>query len=58
MQNQHARHIQSDLDTIRLNYEARMALNQYRRDRMIGWSLVTVALGVPVIAAFAVLIFR
>jgi hypothetical protein len=58
MQNQQARHIQSDIETIRLNYEARMNLNQYRRDRLVGWSLLTVALGVPVIAAVAVLIFR
>lgn len=56
MQNQQARHIQSDIETIRLNYEARMNLNQYRRNRMIGWSLVLVATVVPAIAALVVLL--
>jgi sulfate adenylyltransferase subunit 1 (EFTu-like GTPase family) len=56
MQNQQARHIQSDIETIRLNYQARMNLNQYRRDRMVGWSLVIVALAVPGIAAGIILI--
>ena len=58
MQNQQARHIQSDIDSIRLAYEARMNLNQYRRVRMVGWSLLTVALGVPAIAAAFVIFFR
>jgi hypothetical protein len=58
MQNQQARYIQSDIDTIRLNYEARMNLNQYRRVRMVGWSLVIVAIGVPAIVSVTVLIFR
>jgi hypothetical protein len=58
MQNKTACQIQDDLDTIRLNYQARMNLNQYRRDRLVGWSLLTVALAVPSIAAALVIIFR
>lgn len=56
MQNQQARHIQSDLDSIRLNYEARMNLNQYRRDRMVGWSLIGLIVVVPAIAALVIII--
>lgn len=54
MQNQEARHIQSDLENIRLAYEARMNLNQYRRDRMIGWSLLAVLVAVPALAAILI----
>ncbi len=54
MQNETALRTQAEIDSIRLNYEARMNLNQYRRDRMIGWALIAVIVLVPAIAAFLV----
>lgn len=56
MQNKTAQAIQSDIDSIRARHEAEMNLNQYRRDRMVGWSLIGLIVTVPAIAALIILL--
>lgn len=56
MQNKTAAAIQAEIDFMRRMYAARMNENQPRRDRMIGYCLLAVALGVPVIAALIIIL--
>jgi len=51
MQNKSAAQIQAELDFMRSMYASRRSLNRPRHEALIGWSLVTVALAVPAIAA-------
>lgn len=55
-QNKSARQIQAEIDLMRLAYIDRMLADQPRRDAMIGWCLVSIALVVPAIAALALII--
>ena len=48
--------IQAEIDLIRLAYTERMIINQPRRDRMVGWCLLLIALVVPSLAALVILI--
>jgi hypothetical protein len=51
-----AAEIQREIDLMRSMYATRRSLNQPRRDAMVGWCLVGLALAVPAIAAIAILI--
>ncbi len=48
--------IQRDIDLMRAMYAERRSLNHIRHETMIGWSLVAVAVGIPVLIAIAILI--
>lgn len=49
--------IQADIQLMRLAYAERRSLNHHRHEAMIGYGLLAVALGVPVIAAAIALLF-
>jgi hypothetical protein len=57
-QNRTAAAIQSEIEFMRAMYCQRRCLNRRRHEAMVGWSLITVAVAVPAIAAAAVLILR
>jgi hypothetical protein len=48
--------IQRDIDLMRVMYAERRSMNRIRQETMIGWSLVAVAVGLPIIIAIAILI--
>jgi hypothetical protein len=56
MQNKTTAQLQAELDFMRAMYAQRRSLNHRRHEAMIGWSLVAVALGLPILAAIAILI--
>ena len=51
-----AEHIQQDIDLMRAMYAQRRNLNHARHESVVGWSLVAVAIALPVIVAIAILI--
>jgi len=55
-QNRQASAIQSDIDFMRAMYVQRRNLNHARHQAMVGWSLVTVVIAVPIIAALIILL--
>lgn len=48
--------IQRDIDLMRVMYAQRRNLNSQRYSEMVGWSLVIVGIGLPIIIAIAILI--
>jgi hypothetical protein len=56
MQNKTANAIQSELEFMRRMYAERRSLNHPRHEALVGWSLLTVALAVPAIAALIVIL--
>jgi hypothetical protein len=48
--------LQRDIDLMRAMYAERRTLNTPRNTEMIGWSLVAIGVGLPVLVAIAVLI--
>ena len=55
-QNKSARDTQRELDFMRAMYAERRNANCRRHEAMVGWSLVAVAIGFPVLVAIAYLI--
>jgi len=55
-QNKSAQDIQRDLDLMRAMYALRRNLNAQKHSEMVGWSLVAIAVGVPLLVAIAILI--
>jgi hypothetical protein len=51
-----AAQIQADIDLMGAMYAERRSLNHRRHEAMIGWSLVAVAIGFPIVAAVAILL--
>jgi hypothetical protein len=51
-----ASQIQQEIDLMRAMYAERRSLNHRRHEAMVGWSLVIIAIGVPIVAAVAILI--
>ena len=56
MQNKSAKDIQSELEFMRAMYATRRNLNRRKHEEMVGWSLVIIALGVPILAAIVILL--
>lgn len=50
-QDRNTARIQSDIDLMRVMYAERRNINNPRHQAVVGWSLVTVAIGAPAIAA-------
>ena len=55
-QNRQAKDIQREIDLMRAMYAERRNANCTSRDAMVGYSLLTIALGVPVLVAIAILL--
>jgi len=51
-----AHDIQRDLELMRAMYAQRRSLNHPRHQSMVGWSLVTVAVVAPIVAALVILL--
>ena len=56
MQNKTAVAIQSELEFMRRMYAQRRSLNHRRHQAFVGYSLLTVALGFPILVAIAILL--
>ena len=48
--------IQRDIDLMRKMYAERRSYNNLRHEAMVGWSLVTIGVAIPIIIAIAILI--
>ena len=57
MQNKTATAIQAELEFMRAMYAQRRSVNHRRHEALVGYSLLTVALAVPAIAALIVILF-
>jgi hypothetical protein len=48
--------IQQEINLMRAMYAERRSLNHARHEAMVGWSLVAVGVGLPILIAIAILI--
>jgi len=48
--------IQRDIDLMRQMYAERRSYNNLRHEAMVGWSLVTIGVAIPIIIAIAILL--
>lgn len=48
--------IQQEINLMRAMYAARRNANHHKHSEMIGWSLVAVGVGLPILVAIAILI--
>jgi len=55
-QNKSARDTQRELDFMRAMYAERRNLNSRRHTEFVGWSLIIVAVGFPILVAIAILL--